>query len=112
MRPCTQPLCGGAPAVKPFVFSNDPRLRDQTNIPLLTGEPRHEVIVIADTTGEFGRDVPYRTYHPRPIVGTEGLIPSAWHWTWERHGAPQLNQCFDRCAKRRIRPWRFPCFGI
>ncbi len=36
------------------------------------------------------------------MVGTEGLISSPWHWTWERHGAPQLNQRFDRQAKRRM----------
>ena len=31
-----------------------------------------------------------------------GLGPSGWHWTWERHGAPQLNQRFDREAAREM----------
>jgi ABC transporter substrate binding protein (PQQ-dependent alcohol dehydrogenase system) len=56
------------------------------------------VILLADEYGEFGRYVPYATYLPRPVVGSEGLVPSAWHWTWERHGAPQLNQRFDKIA--------------
>jgi len=88
--------------VRPFVLSNDPRLRDQTNIPLLTGDADYDVVFLADTLGEFGRYVPYQTYAPRPVVGSEGLVPGAWHWTWERHGAPQLNQRFDRIAGRRM----------
>jgi ABC transporter substrate binding protein (PQQ-dependent alcohol dehydrogenase system) len=89
-------------AERPFVLGNDPRQRDQTNVPLLTGEPDHDVVFVADTVGNFGRYVPFATYYPRPVVGTEGLVPSGWHWTWERHGAPQLNQRFDRVAGRRM----------
>ena len=89
-------------AVRDFVVSNDPRQRDQTNIPILTGGPGHDVVFVADTVGEFGRYVAYQTYRPRPVVGTEGLVASGWHWTWERYGAPQLNQRFDRRAGRRM----------
>lgn len=89
--------------VRPFVLSNDPRVRDETNIPLLTGAADYDVVFLADTVGEFGRYVLYHTYDPRPVVGSEGLVPSAWHWTWERHGAPQLNQRFDRIAERRMK---------
>ena len=89
--------------VRPFVLSNDPRQRDQTNIPLLTGGVDYDVVFLADTLGEFGRYVPYQTYEPRPVVGSEGLVASAWHWTWERYGAPQLNQRFDRIAGRRMK---------
>jgi ABC transporter substrate binding protein (PQQ-dependent alcohol dehydrogenase system) len=88
--------------VRPFVLSNDPRVRDQNNVTLLTGDADYDVVFLADTLGEFGRYVAYQTYRPRPIVGSEGLIASAWHWTWERHGAPQLNQRFDRIADRRM----------
>lgn len=97
--------------VRPFVLSNDPRLRDQTNIPLLTGDAAYEVVFLADTLGEFGRYVPYQTYRPRPIVGSEGLVPSAWHWTWERHGAPQLNQRFDRIAGRHMQDADFAAWA-
>lgn len=87
-------------AVHSFVLSNDPRQRERNNITLLTAEPAHDVIFLADNYGEFGRYVPYATYSPRPVVGSEGLVSSAWHWTWERHGAPQLNQRFDKVAGR------------
>ncbi len=88
--------------VRPFVLSNDPRERDQNNIALLTGEADYDVIFLADTAGEFGRYLPFNSYLPRPVIGSEGLVAGAWHWTWERHGAPQLNQRFDRRAKRRM----------
>ena len=84
-----------------FVLSNDPRQRDQNNIALLTTH-QSDVIMLVDSDGEFGRYVPYQTFHPRPVVGTEGLVPSAWHWAWERHGAPQLNQRFVKKAKRKM----------
>ena len=87
-------------AIRPFVLSNDPRQRDRTNIGMLTGAADYDVIFLADAAGEFGRYLPYQSYLPRPVIGSEGLIASAWHWTWERHGAPQLNQRFDRLAKR------------
>lgn len=87
-------------AVRPFVLSNDPREREQNNIALLTGQPAHDVVFLADGYGEFGRYVPYATYLPRPVVGSEGLTPSAWHWTWERYGAPQLNQRFGKLSGR------------
>ena len=89
-------------ATRDFVLSNDPRERDQNNIVLLTGAPDYDVVFLADSDGEFGRYVPYQTGRPRPIVGSEGLIASAWDWSWERHGAPQLNQRFDRTAARRM----------
>ena len=89
--------------IRPFVLSNDPRVRDETNIPILTGDADYDVVFLADTLGEFGRYVPYQTYEARPVVGSEGLVPNAWHWTWERYGAPQLNQRFDRIAKRAMK---------
>jgi len=87
-----------------FELGNDPRKRDRNNIALLTGGARYDAVFLADGEGEFGRYVPYATFRPRPVAGTDGLIASAWHWTWERYGAPQLNQRFDRRASRRMSP--------
>ena len=87
-----------------FVLSADPRERDQNNVALLTSGRDYDVVFIADSVGEFGRYVPYNVRKPRPVIGSEGLQSSAWHWTWERHGAPQLNQRFDRIGKRRMQP--------
>jgi ABC transporter substrate binding protein (PQQ-dependent alcohol dehydrogenase system) len=89
-------------AAKAFVLSNDPRERGQNNVRLLTAEPAHDIVFLADSYGEFGRYVPYQTHRPRPVVGTEGLVAAAWHWAWERHGAPQLNQRFEKQADREM----------
>jgi len=86
--------------VRPFVLKKDPRARDQNNIALLTSGKDYDAVFLADSVGEFGRYVPFNTQRARPVVGSEGLTASAWHWTWERHGAPQLNQRFDKIAKR------------
>ncbi|MBF2761146.1 MAG: amino acid ABC transporter substrate-binding protein [Ectothiorhodospiraceae bacterium AqS1] len=88
---------------RPFVFGNDPRKRDQNNIALLTAGIEHDVVFVADSDGEFARDVPYRTSQPRPVIGSGGLAAAAWHWAWERHGAPQLEKRFEKIAKRHMR---------
>jgi len=94
-------------ATRDFVLSNDPRERDLNNVILMTQGEDYDVVFIADTLGATAREVPYRTALPRPVVGAEGLIAEAWHWTWERYGAPQLNQRFERLAERRMtgRDW-------
>jgi ABC transporter substrate binding protein (PQQ-dependent alcohol dehydrogenase system) len=88
--------------IRDFVLSNDPREREKNNVVLLTQGVDYDAVFLADTEGEFGRYVPMQTALPRPVIGTEGLIAAAWHWSWERHGAPQLNQRFDKHAKRRM----------
>lgn len=91
----------------PFAFGNDPRQRDKNNISLLTAVKEHDVIMVADTDGEFARDVPYQSRKPRLVIGTEGMAAVAWHWSWERHGAPQLEKRFEKVAKRpmKSRDW-------
>lgn len=83
-----------------FTLSNDPRQRDLNNILLMTRQESYDVVWLIDAVGEFGRYVPYAIAEPRPVVGAEGLTARAWHWTWERNGAPQLNQRFRRLANR------------
>lgn len=82
-----------------FVNSNDPREREKNRPRLLTSGAEYDVIFLADHEGEFGRYLAYNTYLPRPVIGAEGVHPSAWHWTWERNGAPQLNQRIRKFAK-------------
>ena len=86
-----------------FVLSNDPRQRELNNPLLLTQGSDHDVIFVADSDGEFARDLNYRTVDPRPLVGSEGLAGLAWHWSWSRHGAPQLEKRFQDFAARPMR---------
>ena len=88
---------------RPFVLSNDPREREKNNVALLTAGADYDVVFVADTDGEFARDVPFQTVQPRLVVGSEGLAAAAWHWAWERHGAPQLEKRFQKKAKRPMR---------
>jgi ABC transporter substrate binding protein (PQQ-dependent alcohol dehydrogenase system) len=88
--------------IRPWVLSNDPRQRDRNNVALLTGGD-YDVVFVADAEGEFARDVPYQTQQPRPVLGSEGLAALAWHWAWERHGAPELEKRFNKQAGRSMR---------
>lgn len=90
-------------AERSFVLSNDPRQRELNNPLLLTQGSDHDVIFVADSDGEFARNLNYRTVDPRPLVGAEGLAGLAWHWSWERHGAPQLENRFQDHAGRPMR---------
>ncbi|MGH8809324.1 MAG: ABC transporter substrate-binding protein [Noviherbaspirillum sp.] len=87
-------------AARPFKLSNDPRERDAANVALLTANADADVIWVADADGEFAREVPYRSMLPRPVVGSAGLVAEAWHASWERHGAPQLNRRFKKTENR------------
>jgi ABC transporter substrate binding protein (PQQ-dependent alcohol dehydrogenase system) len=64
----------------------------------------YEVAVVADESGEFGDYIPYRTWDPRPVAGTQALVPSSWHPTHEYWGAAQLQNRFRRAAQRPMRP--------
>lgn len=90
-------------ATRPFRLSNDPRERDLGNVALLTAGEDYDALYIADTDGEFARDANYRGQLPRPTVGSAGLVPEAWHWSWERNGAPQLENRFLKHTKRPMR---------
>jgi ABC transporter substrate binding protein (PQQ-dependent alcohol dehydrogenase system) len=82
--------------VVPFVITNDPRYRDQTNVALMTANRAdYDVVFVADSGHEFGRFVSFQTNDPRPIVGTAGLQPRAWHWTWDHDDAAQLQHRFE-----------------
>lgn len=59
----------------------------QTQIPVFTQDAEdHDVVVVADESDIFGEYLPYRTWEPRPVVGTQGLIASAWHRSQEQWG--------------------------
>ena len=69
----------------------------------------YDVVFAADTDPdlEFARSLPYRTTRPRPVFGAVGLTAESWHQTWERYGAPQLNNRFLAKAGRPMtgRDW-------
>ena len=87
--------------IRPFLLTNDPRNREQANIVLMTGGVRYDVVYVADSSGEFGRYVPYETSLPRPVVGTAGLAPAAWSWSWDKDAAVQLQHRYEKLSPPR-----------
>jgi len=61
----------------------------------------YDVMVVADEEQQFGMDLPFRGTDPRPVAGTEGLVPTAWARPFEQWGATQLQNRF----KRKIGRW-------
>jgi ABC transporter substrate binding protein (PQQ-dependent alcohol dehydrogenase system) len=62
--------------------------------------PDYDVLVVADESEVFGDYLPYRTWDPRPVVGTQGLVPTAWHRSQEQWGGTQLQRRFTKAADR------------
>jgi ABC transporter substrate binding protein (PQQ-dependent alcohol dehydrogenase system) len=60
----------------------------------------YDVLVAADEADEFGDQLSYRTFDPRPVAGTQGLVPSGWARPHEQWGATQLQDRFLRQARR------------
>ncbi len=85
---------------KPWSFDNDQRRSAQAEMPLFTQGAEYDVVLVADERGDFGEYVPYHTWLPRPVAGTQGLIATGWHKTVETYGAAQLQKRFEAHAKR------------
>ncbi|HET6619993.1 MAG TPA: ABC transporter substrate-binding protein [Dongiaceae bacterium] len=62
--------------------------------------PDYDVMIVADESEVFGDYLPYRTWDPRPVVGTQGLVPTAWHRSQEQWGGTQLQRRFERASHR------------
>lgn len=87
-------------AEKEWDFDTDLRRLAQKEMPLFTQTSEYDVVVVADERGDFGEYVLYNTWYPRPVVGTQGLTPVAWHRVIEQWGAAQLQSRFDKLTGR------------
>ncbi|WP_414705738.1 ABC transporter substrate-binding protein [Pseudomonas sp.] len=87
-------------AEKAWSFDNDQRRSAQADMPLFTQTAEYDVVLVADERGDFGEYVPYQTWYPRPVAGTQGLTPTGWHKTVETYGAAQLQKRFEAAAGR------------
>ena len=85
-----------------FLLGNDPRARDQNDLDFLTGSAKYDAVYISDTHKEFSYRVPFATHIPSAVIGSSGLTPRAWHWSYLRHGAPQVHGRFERMNQRRM----------
>jgi len=91
---------------KPWTFVPGARRTDtghfaiQAEVARFTQGISYDVLVVADEADEFGDYLSYRTFAPRPVAGTQGLVPGAWARPHEQWGATQLQERFLRQAKR------------
>jgi ABC transporter substrate binding protein (PQQ-dependent alcohol dehydrogenase system) len=91
---------------KPWTFVPGARRTDtghfaiQAEVARVTQGISYDVLVVADEEDEFGDDLSYRTFDPRPVAGTQGMVPSAWARPHEQWGATQLQDRFLHQAKR------------
>lgn len=75
----------------------------QRQMPVFTQNfPEHDVVLVADESEVFGTYVPYRTWTARPVAGTAGLVPSAWHPASEQWGGTQIQNRFAKANGRRM----------
>jgi ABC transporter substrate binding protein (PQQ-dependent alcohol dehydrogenase system) len=64
------------------------------------GAAEHDVVVVADESQVFGPYIPYHTWIPRPVAGTDGLRPASWSPAHDQWGAIQLQNRFTREVRR------------
>ncbi len=77
----------------------------QQQIPqFMQGAKDHDVVLVVDEDQVFADYFPYRTWVPRPIVGSAGLVPSSWHPSLELWGGTQFQNRFKRLTGRIMRP--------
>ncbi|MBD3678609.1 MAG: ABC transporter substrate-binding protein [Rhodobacteraceae bacterium] len=90
---------------KTWAFDADMRRNAAQEVPLFVQDlPKHDILLVADEIGDFGRYVLFNTWEPRPIAGSEGMTPVAWSPAVEQWGAAQLQSRFEEASARPMRP--------
>ena len=75
----------------------------QRQMPVLTqSAPAYDVLVAADESEVFAGYLPYRTWDPRPVAGSAGLVPDTWNAAFDQWGAVQLQNRFTRQFQRAM----------
>jgi ABC transporter substrate binding protein (PQQ-dependent alcohol dehydrogenase system) len=73
----------------------------QAQIPMVTEEAYdHDAVWVLNSDDDFGDYLMYRTYLPRPVVGTQGLQATSWDKSYTESGAMHFQNAIPRLAKR------------
>ena len=89
---------------KRWDYGPDARRTAQSEVPVFTQGVDYDVLLVADVEGLFGEYLIYRTWEPKIIAGTQGLVPTSWHRTHEQWGAVQLRSRFLKNFNRYMSP--------
>lgn len=100
IRRTAKRMGGKIVADKVWNFETDLRRTAQKELPVFTQTKEYDMVLVADELGDFGEYVPYNTWYPRPVAGTQGLTPVAWHRVVEQWGAAQLQSRFEEQSGR------------
>ena len=75
----------------------------QRQMPVFTQRaPAYDVLVAADESEVFASYLPYRTWDPRPVAGSAGLVPTSWDASLDQWGAIQMQNRFVKLNSRRM----------
>ena len=75
----------------------------QQQMPVVTqGAADHDVLVAADESEVFAGYLPFRTWDPRPVAGSAGLVPTTWNAAFDQWGAVQLQNRFTKLFQRAM----------
>jgi ABC transporter substrate binding protein (PQQ-dependent alcohol dehydrogenase system) len=75
----------------------------QRQMPVFTQQaPAYDVLVAADENEVFASYLPYRTWDPRPVAGSAGLVPKSWDAAQDQWGAVQMQNRFRKLNSRRM----------
>ncbi|HEX5327725.1 MAG TPA: ABC transporter substrate-binding protein [Acetobacteraceae bacterium] len=78
-------------------------VQTQQQIPVFTQQaPSYDVLVAADENQVFAGYLPYRTWDPRPVAGSAGLMPVSWDPSSESWGGTQMQDRFVRRFHRSM----------
>jgi len=97
-------------AEKPWSFNPAAQQADtghfevNTEVAKLTQGISYQVLVVADEADNFGDELAYRTDAPRPVAGTQGLVPTAWARPFDEMASTQLQARFLKQAHRWMTP--------
>jgi ABC transporter substrate binding protein (PQQ-dependent alcohol dehydrogenase system) len=75
----------------------------QRQMPVFTQQaPAYDVLVAADESEVFAAYLPYRTWDPRPVAGSAGVVPRSWDAAQDQWGAIQMQNRFVKLNSRRM----------
>jgi ABC transporter substrate binding protein (PQQ-dependent alcohol dehydrogenase system) len=75
----------------------------QRQMPVFTQQaPAYDVLVAADESEVFASYLPYRTWDPRPVAGSAGLVPTSWDAAHDQWGASQIQNRFIKLNSRHM----------
>jgi ABC transporter substrate binding protein (PQQ-dependent alcohol dehydrogenase system) len=75
----------------------------QRQMPVFTQEaPPYDILVAADESEVFAGYLPYRTWEPRPVAGSAGLVATSWDASHDQWGAIQIQNRFLKLNSRHM----------